>query len=123
MIVEVRGPGHHDRAEAAARLIAAVASHGEVMVETTLRPRLAVDVEALLDAGAAGVTLDGPASRGVFCSTGGSEAAPDPAAIVVRLVADAAALHAVVLTPLEPGSAAESVHQAIVKLGLTPQPA
>ncbi len=87
LVVEVRGGGHHDRAEAAAALIPGLCELGSVVVESTLRPRLAADVEALLDAGATGVTLDGPTSTGHF-RTGRDAPTLIASDIVVRLVAD-----------------------------------
>ncbi len=85
--IDVRGPGHHDRAEVAASLIPGLCRLGSVVVESTLRPRLAADVEALLDAGATGVVLDGPASRGSFRAGHDAAESTEPD-IVVRLIAD-----------------------------------
>ena len=87
LVIDVRGPGHHDRAELAASLIPGLCPLGSVVVESTLRPRLAADVEALLRAGATGVVLDGPASRGSF-RAGHDAAEPTEPDIVVRLIAD-----------------------------------
>ncbi len=65
MIVEVSGPGHHDRAGRAGPVIAALTAGGlTVSVETDLRPRLADDLRALLDAGAHTVRLAGPGVHG-----------------------------------------------------------
>ena len=122
LVIEVRGPGHHDRAEAAARLIAELTALGEVMVETTLRPRLAADVEALLASGATGVVLDGPSSSGMFRSidSPGDLAPGSEAAVVVRLVADPAPLNATVSAGSDTaeGQAAVGI---IGRLGLGPR--
>ncbi len=57
--VVICGPGHHDRAERARPVVAAIAAIGiEVAVQTDLRPRLADDIRSLLDAGAAFVRLE-----------------------------------------------------------------
>jgi hypothetical protein len=121
LVIEVRGPGHHDRAEAAARLIASLAALGEVMVETTLRPRLAADVEALLASGATGVVLGGPASSGVFRSTdapaGGTPEAD--ADVVVRLVADPGPLSATIHNGADT-AAGQAAAGMIGRLGLGP---
>lgn len=57
--VVICGPGHHDRAERARPVVAAIAAIGiEVAVQTDLRPRLADDIRSLLDAGASFVRLE-----------------------------------------------------------------
>ncbi len=57
--VVISGPGHHDRAARAQPVITAVAALGlDVMVTTDLRPRLADDIRAMLDAGATSVRLE-----------------------------------------------------------------
>lgn len=58
-MVVLRGPGHHDRARRAQAVISAIVAEGlDVVVTTDLRPRLADDVRALLDAGARSVRLE-----------------------------------------------------------------
>ncbi len=58
--IEVRGPGHHERSELAARVVSVLAAAGlQVVVEMDLRPRLAGDIAAAIDNGAASVLLDG----------------------------------------------------------------
>lgn len=58
--IEVRGPGHHERSELAARAVAALVEAGRtVRVELDVRPRLAADIAAQLAAGAALVVLHG----------------------------------------------------------------
>jgi hypothetical protein len=107
--IDVSGPGHHDRAQVAALLIPHLCRLGSVVVESTLRPRLAADVEALLDAGATGVVLDGPASRGSF-RAGHDAAESSKPDIVVRLVADSGPCRAeIVAADGEVRAAAEAV--------------
>ncbi len=100
--VVVSGPGHHDRAEAAADLIGRLAELGRVGVVAELRPRLAADVEALLDAGAEAVRLSGERIAGEFGSGSGRELGDVD--IVVELVAAAQPITAAV----EPDSLTES---------------
>ena len=61
-------------------------------MSTELRPRLAADVEAMLDSGADGVMLGGEASAGVFRRDGRNRVERESdlsAAILLRLVAGA----------------------------------
>jgi hypothetical protein len=115
LLIDVRGPGHHDRAEAAGRLLPALARLGSVVVHSTLRPRLAADVEALLDAGADGVVLDGPASTGTF-HAGATTASSIIADVVVRLIADSGVCRAEIVDGTEELRASASA--AIAAAGL-----
>lgn len=73
--IVISGPGHHDRAERARPVIAAVAALGlEVAVATDLRPRLADDMRALLEAGSVHVRLSAEGIVGELRSAG----APTP---------------------------------------------
>lgn len=57
-VIEVRGPGHHERSEFAGRVVNIVASLGlKVAVEADLRPRLANDLTEMLEKGAKEVLL------------------------------------------------------------------
>lgn len=59
--IEVRGPGHHERSALAAQAAEVLAGGGlEVGVVLDVRPRLAADIEAQLEAGVARVVLSGP---------------------------------------------------------------
>jgi hypothetical protein len=73
--VVLRGPGHHERAERARPVIAAISTLGvEVVVSTDLRPRLADDVRGLLEAGATRVRLEADGIAGELASTGDDRA-------------------------------------------------
>ena len=87
VVVEVRGPGHHDRAERSRPVIAAIAALGhEIVVVTDLRPRLADDMRALLESGAGRVRLEADGLAGDIRS----EADPIPSGpVVVALIASA----------------------------------
>ena len=63
--VVISGPGHHERAARATSVIATiVALDLEVVVTTDLRPRLADDIRALLEAGASRVRLEADGIEG-----------------------------------------------------------
>ena len=67
--VVICGPGHHDRAERARPVVAAIAALGlEVAVQTDLRPRLADDIRSLLHAGASFVRLEAEGMVGDLAS-------------------------------------------------------
>ena len=95
--VEVRGPGHHERSELAARLVAVLARASlRCEVRLDVRPRLAADIEAQLDAGASSVLLRG--SR--FWARATAQAAPpEPSdvdvVVVLRATADPLAVFGV----------------------------
>lgn len=58
LILEIRGPGHHERAGFARQIVEAVAGKGmKVAVEADLRPRLASDLAEMLGGGAVEVLL------------------------------------------------------------------
>lgn len=89
--VSVRGPGHHERTRAAAAVVRAVAPIATVAVSADLRPRLADDVAALIDAGATEVLLAGASVSAVAMRDGGNDADREQrhlvdANVVVRLV-------------------------------------
>ncbi len=125
--VVVSGPGHHDRADAAADLIAHLRAFGRVGVHAELRPRLAADVEVLLDAGADAVRLAGCRVEGVFRDRAGRADGVGPAdaadradelvdvQILVELVASAQPIAATVVAApsTEPSSRADAVRQAV----------
>lgn len=57
-VIEVRGPGHHERSEFAGRVVNVLSSLGvKVAVEADLRPRLAADLTEMLEQGAKEVLL------------------------------------------------------------------
>jgi hypothetical protein len=57
-VIEVRGPGHHERSEFAGRVVNLISSLGfKVAVEADLRPRLAADLTEMLEQGAKEVLL------------------------------------------------------------------
>lgn len=65
--VFISGPGHHERAARATSVISSISALGlEVTVATDLRPRLADDVRALLEAGASKVRLEADGIVGDF---------------------------------------------------------
>ncbi len=124
--VVISGPGHHDRAEAAADLIGHLRALGRVGVHAELRPRLAADVEALLEAGAGAVRLAGSSVEGVFrdravSADGGRADEPDrrdelvDVEILVELVASAEPIAATVVTDpsSEPSPRADAVQQVV----------
>ncbi|ACU53633.1 hypothetical protein Afer_0681 [Acidimicrobium ferrooxidans DSM 10331] len=89
--IEVRGPGHHERSTLAARAVAVLAGAGlDVGVVVDVRPRLAADIEAQLEAGAARVVLTGPGFSAV-ARTGreGVEEALSEGDVLIRLRATA----------------------------------
>jgi len=87
IVVEIRGPGHHDRAERSLPVIEAITALGhEVVVLTDLRPRLADDMRALLDAGATQIRLEGDGLAGDLI--GSIEPIP-PGPVMVKLSAAA----------------------------------
>lgn len=58
IIIEIRGPGHHERSEFAGRVVKSITGTGKsVAVEADLRPRLAADISAMLEVGAQEVLL------------------------------------------------------------------
>ena len=93
VVVTLSGPGHHERADAAVALLRALIELGvRVGVSTDLRPRLADDMRALLDAGAGRVLLLGGAVTAVAVHEDETERARerrylDGADVVLRLVA------------------------------------
>lgn len=57
-VIEIRGPGHHERSEFAGRVVNVLADLGvKVAVEADLRPRLAADLSEMLEMGAKEVLL------------------------------------------------------------------
>lgn len=57
-IVEVKGPGHHERSEFAGAVVKAISDAGKIVaVEADLRPRLANDLAEMLNVGAKEVLL------------------------------------------------------------------
>lgn len=105
VVVTVSGPGHHDRAAAAAEVIAALAPLGRrIAVSSDLRPRLADDVESLLASGAEEVLLSGGSVAAVAVTDGGERDdrerrhLTDPE-VLVRLVASAGPRRATVQGP------------------------
>lgn len=57
-IVEVKGPGHHERSEFAGSVVKVLSESGRVVaVEADLRPRLAKDLSEMLQVGAREVLL------------------------------------------------------------------
>ena len=71
VVVQVTGPGHHERAECGARVVAALAGLGRIAVSADLRPRLAGDLAALLAAGADEVLLGADTVTAVALADGG----------------------------------------------------
>ncbi|MEX6428332.1 MULTISPECIES: hypothetical protein [Ferrimicrobium] len=68
-MLEIRGPGHHERSELAAVVTRVLASVGrEVWVRMDIRPRLAADISTVLDEGASKVLLVGQGLYGVASS-------------------------------------------------------
>lgn len=58
IIIEVQGPGHHERSEFASKVVKSMRGIGKsVAVEADLRPRLAADISEMLDLGAQEVLL------------------------------------------------------------------
>ncbi len=58
LVVEIKGPGHHERSEFARSVVNAIANLGKVVaVEADLRPRLAADLTEMLGVGAKEVLL------------------------------------------------------------------
>ena len=92
--VELRGSGHHDRTERAIPVIEALTAAGlRCFVRTDLRPRLADDMRALIDAGAARVRLSAEGLTGdLAADDGGPEPeGADECDVVVVLVPAATA--------------------------------
>ena len=93
VVVTLSGPGHHERADAAVILVSALHALGmRVGVSSDLRPRLADDMGALLDAGAGRVLLVGGRVTAVTVHDDDTERARERrylegADVVVRLVA------------------------------------
>ncbi|NNN18615.1 MAG: hypothetical protein HKL84_02045 [Acidimicrobiaceae bacterium] len=57
-IVEIKGPGHHERSEYAGSVVKIISGLGKVVaVEADLRPRLAGDLAEMLELGAREVLL------------------------------------------------------------------
>jgi hypothetical protein len=82
--VVICGPGHHDRAERARPVVAAIAAIGiEVAVQTDLRPRLADDIRSLLDAGASFVRLEAEGMVGDLVSAA-QQISPGVVVVVLR---------------------------------------
>ena len=58
LVVEIKGPGHHERSGFARSVVNAIANLGKVVaVEADLRPRLAADLTEMLGVGATEVLL------------------------------------------------------------------
>ena len=107
--VVICGPGHHDRAERARPVVAAIAALGlEVAVQTDLRPRLADDIRSLLDAGASFVRLEAEGMVGDLVS-----AAHETAGDLVSAAHETAG---------DLGSAAEQITPGVVVVVLRPGP-
>lgn len=68
-MLEIRGPGHHERSELAALVTRVLTSHGrQLWVRMDVRPRLAADIVGVLDQGASRVLLSGDGLYGVASS-------------------------------------------------------
>lgn len=86
----VRGPGHHERSELAARLAGALARLGEqVWVRMDVRPRLAADIAGTLAEGAARVVLEGEGMVAIAAHPGALECTVPEGAVTVVLQATA----------------------------------
>lgn len=86
----VRGPGHHERSELAARLAGALAALGEeVWVRMDVRPRLAADIAGALAAGASRVVLEGEGMHALAAAPGVLALEPPEPAVLVVLEATA----------------------------------
>ncbi|WP_298334774.1 hypothetical protein [Ferrimicrobium sp.] len=65
-MLEIRGPGHHERSQLAALVARVLSAQGrEVWVRMDLRPRLAADIAGVLDEGASRVLLVGEGMYGI----------------------------------------------------------
>ncbi|WP_298211096.1 hypothetical protein [Ferrimicrobium sp.] len=65
-MLEIRGPGHHERSQLAALVVRVLSAQGhQVWVRMDLRPRLASDIAGVLDEGAARVLLVGEGMFGM----------------------------------------------------------
>lgn len=86
----VRGPGHHERSELAARLAGVLAEIGEeVWVRMDVRPRLAADIAGALAVGASRVVLEGEGMLALAAAPGVLPVEPPETAVLVVLEATA----------------------------------
>ena len=94
-MLEIRGPGHHERSELAALVTRVLASSGrQLWVGMDIRPRLAADIAGVLDQGASRVLLSGEGLHGVASSEELINEVPEEVTVIeLRASADVLGLY------------------------------
>ena len=109
--IEIIGTGHHERASYATEVIRRLSEAGfDVVVHTDLRPRLAADMVALLEAGAGSVRLAGFGIAALVLKESNAGAIPpldsgNRQCVEVMLVAGSGETRAVLAESSDPQSA------------------